>query len=214
MQRKGKKWLLRFSSILANVGKGDFVLRATREKGGVWHVEQDIQYSKGGAKATPVPARVVWGGDGHHHWHIRRIAAVRLVPFGANGKVAFTKKARIDAKIGFCFYDYNQLLGGPAKRVYSRFLCGHTRHDTRIGMGLSVGWVDEYPWFLVGQSIDVTTAPDGKYRLYATVDDQHWFREVTRADNMSWADIELSTKANGARAARVVNPGPAIHPPR
>jgi hypothetical protein len=81
-------------------------------------------------------------------------------------------------------------------------------------MGLSVGWVDEYPWFLVGQSIDVTTAPDGKYRLYATVDDQHWFREVTRADNMSWADIELSTKANGARAARVVNPGPAIHPPR
>jgi hypothetical protein len=211
MQRVGKRWNLRFSSILANVGKGDFILRATRDRGGIWHVEQDIPYSKSGARTVPVPAQVVWGGDGHHHWHIRRIAAVRLVPFGANGKVVFTKKALIDSKIGFCFYDYSRLLGGPNKPVYSRFLCGHTRHDTRIGMGLSVGWIDDYSWVLVGQSIDVTSVPDGKYRLYATVDDQHWFRETTRANDRSWADIELSTKANGARAVRVANPGPAIH---
>jgi hypothetical protein len=81
-------------------------------------------------------------------------------------------------------------------------------------MGLSVGWVDDYSWVLPGQSIDVTAVPDGKYRLYATVDDQHWFREATRSNDLSWADIELSTKANGARAVRVVNPGPAIHPAR
>jgi len=211
MQRNGKRWNLRFSSILVNIGKGDFVLRATRAKDGVWHVEQDIQYSKSGAKPTPVPAQVVWGGDGHHHWHIKRIAAVRLVPYSSNGKVAFTKKALIDSKIGFCFYDFSRLLGGPEKPVYSRLSCGHSQSDTQIGMGLSVGWIDDYSYVLPGQSIDITALPDGKYRLYATVDDRHWFREATRANDLSWADIELSTKANGARAVRVINPGPAIH---
>jgi hypothetical protein len=212
MQRAGGRWNLRFSSILANLGKGDFILRATRTIGGSWHVTQDIPYSKGGAKPVPVDAIVVWGGDGHHHWHIKRIAVVTLVPFGANGKPNLQPKPKVDAKIGFCFYDYARLFGGPAKAVYSRRSCGHDeQHDTAIGMGLSPGWIDDYAWVLVGQSIDVTGVPNGKYRLYARVDQHHWFREATRTNDVSWADIRLGTKANGQRTVVVVNPGPATH---
>ena len=79
LSRKGGRWLLRFSTLLVNVGDGDFLLRATRTAKG-WEVDQDVQYSEAGAKVVRTPAAVVWGGDGHEHWHIRRVAIHRLLP--------------------------------------------------------------------------------------------------------------------------------------
>ena len=36
--------------------------------------------------------------------------------------------------------------------------------------GMSVGWTDEYNWFLPGQYVEVTGVPDGDYILDTTVD--------------------------------------------
>lgn len=63
------KAVLRFRSILANVGEGEFHLRASRESG-EWTVQQLITYSEAGGELREVPAEPVWGGDGHHDWHI------------------------------------------------------------------------------------------------------------------------------------------------
>jgi hypothetical protein len=205
------KWLISFSSILVNIGDGDFVLRATR-KGGVWHVEQDIQYSTSGARPVTVPAQLVWGGDGHHHWHIARVATNRLVRLDNAGR-ANPRGGLIDSKTGFCFYDYSrQLENGPPKAVYSRKSCGNSMDDDTVGMGLSHGWGDTYNFGLPGQSIDVTRLPDGKYRLWAKADEMRWFRDSRSDNNVSWVDIEISTSANGARTTRVVKVGPLIRP--
>jgi hypothetical protein len=214
LRYKAGRWNLRFSSILVNIGRGAFVLRAVRPKDGPWHVEQDVQYSSSGAKATPAGAKVVWGGDGHNHWHIKRVAKTWLVPLGANGKPETHVRRMFDAKIGFCFFDLTRLLlMGPRDAVYSKKSCGNSEDDTSIGMGLSPGWVDTYAYALRGQLIDITDVPDGDYRLYDSVDEAGWFHETRRSNNISWANIALGTRANGDRTVKVTNPGPAIRGP-
>jgi hypothetical protein len=209
MSQEDGRWLIRFSTILVNIGEGDFVLRAAR---GIrdWKVEQDVHHSKSGADVVLTPARLVWGGDGHGHWHVERIAVNRLVPLDAQGRPAPNDEAVVDSKIGFCFYDFSrQLDDAPQEEVYSRLGCG-TEDDTAIGMGLSMGWADVYPFGLPGQSVDVTDLPDGGYRLWTEVDENAWFREARRDNNTTWVNLALSTKANGAREVKLTKTGPII----
>jgi hypothetical protein len=69
---------------------------------------------------------MVWGGDGHNHWHVRRVPIARLTPFGKDGTPPATDRGgRADSKIGFCFYDYSRLLErGTKDPVYSYLGCG------------------------------------------------------------------------------------------
>ena len=132
------RWLIRFSTMLVNIGDGDFVLRATR---GIrdWEVDQDVQYTESGAKIYRTPARLVWGGDGHNHWHVERIAVGRLAAFAADGSPPTDpRKGRADTKIGFCYYDYIRFLDDAAQNAtYPRFGCGEEA-DRAVGMGLSL----------------------------------------------------------------------------
>lgn len=207
MQMRGDKgkWYISFSSTLVNVGPGPFVLVGRREIRD-WRVEQGIAYSGGGGRRVRVRPRVVWGGDGHEHWHIQRVATMRLVAMDSEGR-PLAGVGRADAKIGFCFYDYErELERGPKKAQYARQSCGK-QDDSRIAMGLSIGWGDTYPFNLPGQRIEVTDLPDGRYRLFANVDESGWFREVSRTNNRTWVDIELSTQKQ-YRFAKVFAVGP------
>ena len=73
MTREEGRWLIRFSTMLANVGDGDFVLRATKGLRS-WEVEQDVPTRKRMPGAS-TRAKLIWGGDGHNHWHVARIAS-------------------------------------------------------------------------------------------------------------------------------------------
>jgi hypothetical protein len=204
LEQEGK-WYISFSSTLVNVGEGDFVLVAKREIRD-WRVEQGIRYSTSGGRLVRVRAPVVWGGDGHNHWHIRRVATMRLVAMDERGRT-LSGGGRADAKIGFCFFDYKrQLDRGPKRFQYSRLSCGK-EDDARIAMGLSIGWGDTYSFNLPGQRIEVTDLADGRYRLFADVDEAGWFREASRANNRTWIDLVLSTQ-DKLRFARVVAVGP------
>ena len=195
------RWHIFFSTIIVNVGKSDFLLRALREGNG-WRVEQGIPYSESGAAIVPTKAVLAWGGDGHDHWHVARVATVRLVPLGADGKPEKVA-GRTDTKVGFCFYDHtHELKRGHEKPVYSVHSCGE-EDDTLIGVGLSVGWNDTYRQSLPGQSIDVSGLPDGRYRLWTDIDEQRWFREATRANNRTWIDLDLKTTPDGLSASTV-----------
>ena len=183
-------------------------LRATKDDSG-WEVDQDVQYSESGARVYATPANLVWGGDGHNHWHVQRIAIGRLAPF-KDGRPPRDVAGRADTKIGFCYYDYVRLQeDSPQESVYSRFGCG-VESDTAVGMGLQWGWADTYPFALPGQSIDVTGLPDGTYRLWLRVDENRWFRESRRDNNVTWADLDLVTSPNGSRAIKNVDSGPPI----
>ena len=112
--------------------------------------------------------------------------------------------------MGFCYYDNLRYLDDAAQNpVYSRLACGK-QEDRSIGMGLAYGWIDRYDFRLPGQSFDVTDLPDGKYRLWLDVDEQQWFREKRRDNNVTWADFELVTKKDGSRAVTDVESGPPI----
>ena len=209
LRGKEGRWTLSFDSTLVNVGDGEFLLRAKREGDSTrWHVEQDIPYSTSGAKAVPLRAGLVWGGDGHEHWHVPRVATNRLVLLNRDGRPV-PGKSWPDSKVGFCFFDFSRHLAmkGPDEAVHSRHSCGH-EEDTVVGMGLSSGWGDTYKWILRGQSIDITDLPDGTYRLWAEADERGWFREVTRDNNRTWADFKLSTTPDGLRYALVTKVGP------
>ena len=98
-------------------------------------------------------------------------------------------------KSGFCFFDTNAVTpavpGAPAKPVYRTSDCGAPL-DTRVRMGLSVGWGDEYPWHLFQQEITIDGVPPGRYRLRAIADPFGWFDELDEDNNDVWTDIELS----------------------
>ena len=199
-------WFVSFSSILVNVGDGEFLLRATRDGRG-WRVEQDIPYSTSGADAVSIDAQLVWGGDGHEHWHISRVATNRLVRLNEKDEPGAGER-RVDSKVGFCFFDFSRRLeGGPDERVHSRESCGD-EDDDAISMGVSPGWQDTYKWVLPGQRISIDGLPDGTYRLWSEADERGWFREMTRDNNLTWVDFELSTRPDGVRTALVVDVGP------
>ena len=204
--RKGRRWELAFTSILVNVGDGDFVLRAKRTGDGEWQADQVVEYSTSGAKVVATPAELTWGGDGHDHWHIARVATNRLVRIAPDGEPS-PKTVGVDTKVGFCYYDFKKILKkGPSEPRYMHEICGRA-NDVYIGMGLSPGWEDAYPFTLPGQTVDVTELPDGMYRMWVTADEAEWFREKTRTNNVTWIDIKLSTIGKN-RFASVVATGP------
>ena len=207
-ERLVDRWYIRFSTIIVNVGDGEFLLRATRPfVPAEWTSEQLISHSGGGAEVIPIDAQLAWGGDGHGHWHVVRVATVRLVPLDAGGHPG-KEVVATDSKIGFCFYDHTHELGrGPEEEVYSADTCGE-EDDDLLGMGLSPGWNDTYRQALPGQSIEVTGLPDGKYRLFTDVDEYEWFREVTRENNRTWIDLELRMTPAGLSAS-TIGTGPA-----
>jgi hypothetical protein len=114
-------------------------------------------------------------------------------------------------KQGFCFLDTDpyqpDLPGAPVHAAWGASGCASTL-DTRVRMGLSVGWGDTYPWYLIDERIDVTDLPDGVYRLREIADPNNAFEELDETNNETWADIELTTLPSGVRSSSMVQAGP------
>lgn len=200
-------WSLRFSSTLANVGDGPFILHAERT-GDVWLVEQEVAHTVGG-RTEPTNASLVWGGDGHHHWHIENVALYWLAPAGSSAPDLVDERLT-DRKIGFCFYDSGRAVEdlGPDEAQYHHESCG-SEADDRLGMGLSIGWHDEYTFSLPGQSISIADVVDGTYRLWGRADPDGLFVEADTTNNLTWVDFALATTDEGLRTATVVDVGPS-----
>ena len=95
--------------------------------------------------------------------------------------------------------------GFPALRraaKYPREGCG-TKASLFLRTGVSVGWKDDYFWRIIGQKLDVTNLPNGRYRLINRVDPRNWFHESNDRNNTTWVDIEI-----GDRVVKVVGRSP------
>ena len=183
--------LLRFSTIIVNVGEGPLEVHGSRPNTStpLMSTVQRIYNQTGGYRDVPTPAVMYFAGDGHNHWHVGALETYQLKRLG-NPTVLVT-----GAKHGFCFFDtvqYDlQLPGAPPNAQYGREGCGNAG-SLQVKEGLSVGWGDIYRFNLPDQYIDITGLPDGSYRLKAIADAAHWFKEIDQNNNSTWVDLKFS----------------------
>jgi hypothetical protein len=194
---RGERWL-RFSTVIVNVGDGPFEVVRYMNEAGELQVDQRVLTGSGSWAYEPTAAVMYWSGDGHNHMHVGDLQEYVLV--SQNGLVR-----RYGEKHGFCFWDnyqYNlSLPDAPPDPVYTGSNSCQDLDGT-VQMGLSVGWGDEYPYYLVDQYIKISGLPAGEYTVTATADWDNWFVETNNDNNRTEALIRLSK--NGVT---VLDPG-------
>jgi hypothetical protein len=179
--------LLRFTSEIRNYGAGPFEVRGNRPRTGLpFDIDQIIYRTDGRSRRVETNASVVYSGDGHEHYHVRRMMSYHLWS---------TRGTLRDRKIGFCFFDTNarwlSLPGAPSSPRYRESGCGG-RTATSTRSGISVGWGDRYPWNFAYQWIDITGLPSGTYMLRSAVDLFGLFVESSDSNNCSFARLSIS----------------------
>jgi hypothetical protein len=176
-------------------------------------VSHRVYDAAGDSVLLPVEgANLVWGGDGHSHWHVRDLENYELDRLDNGSKVGTGEKS------GFCFFDTTafrlSLPGAPANQVDTPgTVCGQNNQPaTSLRMGISVGWGDRYGSSLPDQYIDVTNLNSGNYRLIATADAGSLFAESDETNNTTWVDLKLTLnhkgKGNGGNKVSVIGYGP------
>lgn len=197
---------LRFSATLVNVGSGPLIVAAHRPFPfrDDWRVLQRVDDAAGGYSERETGARLLFAGDAHDHWHVVGAEAHQLETL--DGEIVGGL-----VKSGFCFFDNvdhaTDLPGAPPQPVHSSSECG-TQFDRDIAMGLSIGWGDEYQWYLLDQTIEITGVPDGRYRLRAIADPADQLKESDEANNDTWTVVDLTT-VDGRRRVDFVEQGPS-----
>ena len=200
-KRPDGRRLLRFSSIVVNVGSGAFEVHGQRAlDSATMSIRQRIFDDSGGFRDLSTAAAAYFGGDGHGHWHVRDLEDFELVRLDNGGLVG------TGAKHGFCFYD-NYRYGSASPAFYSTAggACGRSSSDTSVMMGLSVGWGDIYRYTLPDQYIDITSLTAGRYRLFVAADADNWFLEQNEQNNSTWVDLQLQ-----GNKVKVTGYGPRI----
>lgn len=198
--------LLRFSATVVNVGAGSFQLVANRPSTtSEFSTSQRVPDADGAFSDLPVDAELVFGGDGHSHWHVKDLASYELQRLDNGVKVGTSSKG------GFCFFDTDayrlSLPGAPSSPQFDSAGCGEESF-LQVSMGLSVGWGDKYRWTLPDQYIDITGLNKGRYRLQATADALGLFSESDSANNETWVDIQLSNR-RGQMSVKILDYGPS-----
>lgn len=191
--------LLRFSSVILNLGEGPFEVVGERECAGsgcpeTMATRQKVTRADGTERPVPSEALMKYDvGDGHRHWHILKIEKYELIPISVSGGAP---AVRTGNKVGFCFFDNVahrlSLPNAPQSRQFFEYTCG-VSSSTKASMGLSVGWGDLYPWDFARQWIDATGLPSGRYLVCATADPDDYYLELNDVNNSVWTEIRLTS---------------------
>ena len=150
--------MLRFTAMMVNVGDGHFEVRGSRSSTSQPMQVRQVIFETS-SRTSPISRQILtgaegkWSGDGHNHWHVQEM--MRYDMWGSSGN-------QRGAKVGFCFLDsdpYNLGLPGAGQSSYYRgSWCQTTPSALNNRMGISIGWGDEYEWYLAWQWIDITGA--------------------------------------------------------
>jgi hypothetical protein len=126
----------------------------------------------------------------HNHWHylwfdryeLRRASDYSLV--------------RPDRKSGFCLGDRYDTHRAFAMKPRRAALEGQCRPDEpgalTVAQGISVGYGDDYPAYLEGQSIDITGLRPGRYVLVHRVNADRRLKETEHSNNASAVLLSLA----------------------
>jgi hypothetical protein len=203
--RRGTRRLLSFSGAVVNNGAGPLIVR---DCSGVFGdgrrrvAMQVVARADGGSEQQscgPMEMRYTSGG-GHSHFHLLDFMRYEL-------RTLDGRRVRRDRKQGFCLGDRYDGSGSavrfpaePASAVF-RGRCAMNRPRTsRVDMGLSVGWGDDYPRGLEGQFIDITGLASGRYILVFRADPRRRLLDQHRDNDASSLLIRIDrTRRTQAR---------------
>lgn len=230
--RRGKpvkrRWGVRFTSIVDNLGPGHFVIKAHRKRVGrpCPPTDDGLQRCEKrpmtGDQLLLLPTgtqrirrvATVFFDPVHFHWHMRQANRYELRT--ADG----SRRISRDRKTGFCFGDrientsppapeYPGLGEGLATCQYgTRDPATDGRRALRLTEGISAGYGDDYRSFhngapLEGQQLELTRLRPGRYLLVNTTNPAGRFREVTRANNSSSVLFDLTWPQGRRRAPAI-----------
>jgi hypothetical protein len=185
--------LLRFSTVVVNVGKGPFQLIGYDSDGATigdtLSVRQQIKRSNGNWIERATTASMEWGTDGHNHWHVLAYQRFKLQNLDV-------ETVGTGAKTGFCSLDsYHYGSKKPAFYTNDVDICQVGQSETVL-MGTSRKWGDIYGWNLAFQWVDITGLPNGRYKLKVIADPPFAsggrFVESDESNNKGWARIRIS----------------------
>ena len=174
------RWLLGFTSLVDNIGRGAAVIEGVRPAGASRMVgTQRVRLANGASRTYRDVAQIRYtNSPPHHHWHLMRFDAFELRTLDGTTLVR-------DRKSGFCLADHWGIAPGrwPGRRAHFLGDCEQFRPDaTHVLMGTTPGFTDRYPGFFHGQNVDVTGVPAGVYDLVHRVNASLELREL-RYDN-------------------------------
>lgn len=186
--------LLRFTAMMINIGDGHFEVRGSRANTSQPMTMSQVVYettSRSSPIAQQFPTNAVarYSGDGHNHWHVQEMT--RYDMWGGSGTFR-------GAKIGLCFLDsdpWNTSLPGEVGSYYRGAMCSTNPSALSNRMGVSVGWGDEYEWYLAWQWVDITGVPGGTYTVRAKADPYGFFLEKNESNQCAWARVSFSTSS-------------------
>jgi len=204
--RKGGRDLLWFSAGIANVGDGPLQIRPGNrtskrpadaswiEKDDLTDLREAVQWilNEDGEVAQKAVVGVFGWHAVHNHYHTDAMALYEVRRGPPDGPVV--NKGR---KISFCLDD-SYAHEAPGVRASARAY----EEYCRFPQGIGPGWVDEYPYAVAGQYVDVTDAKEGDYTLVVTVDPDRVVRQKTRGPDSAWARFTLRRLADGGLQAR------------
>jgi hypothetical protein len=197
------RFQLGFESAVENHGPGRLIVRGTRSaRQPEMTADQLIDRTDGSRARVRNIGRIRYTySGGHDHWHyllfdryeLRRASDHRLV--------------RPDRKTGFCLgdrYDPGRTLPGkPGRPVLTGACLKNQPRALNVLQGISVGYGDDYPPYLEGQSIDITGLPAGDYELVHRVNGDRRVRESTYSNNASSLHVRIDWPRGNDRRPEV-----------
>ncbi len=188
LESSGGRRLLRFSSAVANRGRGALEVRGTPDANGNGDAVQRIYDSEGGFEEVFAGRFEFSGHDGHNHIHLADFAAYRMRAVADGNRLG--PVIRTSEKVSFQLFDNalfdGSLPGAPGTGVYFR-----QEQVSNNPQGISVGWADVYAHTLGDQWIDVTGLAPGLYWLEVEVDPRRNLRESSVSNNREWIKVRL-----------------------
>jgi hypothetical protein len=205
-----------FANTIGNIGQGPLELRAENNSTtGTTDAIQEIYTHtgpaggggpKGGTAMTLVSSSIVGTfafHPAHNHWHMDDFAQYELRTINGDGSTG-SVVASTD-KVSFCMIDTDTINSAIEHfRMGLSHSCGqNARQGIRVGMG------DTYSASLPDQFIDVTTVPDGTYRLVSVADPNTAERPGGRLIELNDANNAASVDVVITRTNATIVPGSA-----
>ena len=183
--------LLRFTAMMVNEGAGHFEVSGHRNSTSDPMVVRQVIYQTS-SRSSPVSRRIStnavakYSGDGHNHWHVQEMMRYDL--WGGDERLR-------GEKVGYCFLDsdlWRPDLPGESGSYYRGSWCSTDPNALSNRMGISIGWGDEYEWFLAFQWVDISGLPDGTYTLRGMVDPYGFFFEQKETNQCAHARLRIN----------------------